>query len=146
MPSPFFEIGPNQPGDRPLILGRAVGLDEQPVGPGEWRFRLRPRHELLDTVALIVIDECSMVGDRSALDLMSFGIPILALGDPAQLPPVGDAISCSTASPTSCSQKYIGRPQTIQSLSYQIAFGAASPCRFPGTAQVVCADHQWSRC
>jgi exodeoxyribonuclease-5 len=38
--------------------------------------------------ALIVIDECSMVDAELGRDLMSFGKPILVLGDPAQLPPV----------------------------------------------------------
>jgi exodeoxyribonuclease V len=37
---------------------------------------------------LIVIDECSMVDVELGRDLMSFGKPILVLGDPAQLPPV----------------------------------------------------------
>lgn len=37
---------------------------------------------------LIIIDECSMVDDELAKDLLSFGKPILVLGDPAQLPPV----------------------------------------------------------
>ena len=38
--------------------------------------------------ALIVIDECSMVNGAMADDLLSFGVPVLVLGDPAQLPPV----------------------------------------------------------
>jgi len=38
--------------------------------------------------ALIVIDECSMVDAELGRDLLSFGKPILVLGDPAQLPPV----------------------------------------------------------
>ena len=37
---------------------------------------------------LIVIDECSMVDAELGRDLMSFGVPLLVLGDPAQLPPV----------------------------------------------------------
>jgi exodeoxyribonuclease V len=37
---------------------------------------------------LIVIDECSMVDAELARDLISFGKPILVLGDPFQLPPV----------------------------------------------------------
>lgn len=37
---------------------------------------------------LLIVDECSMVGEREAMDLLSFNIPILVLGDPAQLPPV----------------------------------------------------------
>lgn len=40
---------------------------------------------------LVVIDECSMIDERIALDLLSFDTPILALGDPAQLPPVKGA-------------------------------------------------------
>lgn len=42
---------------------------------------------------LIVLDEASMVGKGIFQDLLSFNIPILALGDPGQLPPVA---SCST--------------------------------------------------
>ena len=37
---------------------------------------------------LIVIDECSMVDADLGNDLLSFGKPVLVLGDPAQLPPV----------------------------------------------------------
>lgn len=37
---------------------------------------------------LIVIDECSMVGQDIGKDLLRYGKPILVLGDPAQLPPV----------------------------------------------------------
>jgi exodeoxyribonuclease V len=37
---------------------------------------------------LIVIDECSMVDVELARDLMSFGVPLLVQGDPAQLPPI----------------------------------------------------------
>lgn len=39
---------------------------------------------------LIVVDESSMVGKRMADDLMAFGVPVLAMGDPGQLPPVED--------------------------------------------------------
>lgn len=37
---------------------------------------------------LIIIDECSMVSGKMADDLLSFRVPVLVLGDPAQLPPV----------------------------------------------------------
>ena len=52
-----------------------------------------PSFELWDEApaskaALIVIDECSMVDAELGRDLMSFGIPVLVLGDPAQLPPI----------------------------------------------------------
>lgn len=42
----------------------------------------------LNMASLIVADECSMIDEPMAKHLMSFGIPILVLGDPAQLPPV----------------------------------------------------------
>ncbi|MGE0108171.1 MAG: ATP-dependent RecD-like DNA helicase [Bdellovibrionales bacterium] len=37
---------------------------------------------------LLVLDEVSMVGEELAKDLLSFGKPILVLGDPGQLPPI----------------------------------------------------------
>src|SRR5690606_10771529 len=37
---------------------------------------------------LVVIDECSMVDEELGRDLMTFGTPILVLGDPGQLPPI----------------------------------------------------------
>src|SRR5262245_40681099 len=37
---------------------------------------------------LIIIDECSMVDAELGRDLLSFGVPVLVLGDPAQLTPI----------------------------------------------------------
>jgi len=54
---------------------------------GQVTYRLN-KQSFLTEVALIVIDECSMVDEELARDLMSFGKPILVLGDPGQLPPV----------------------------------------------------------
>ncbi len=42
----------------------------------------------LQEAALLIVDECSMIDRGMGEDLLSFGIPILVLGDPAQLPPV----------------------------------------------------------
>lgn len=42
------------------------------------------------TITRIVVDEVSMVGEKILCDLLSYGVQILAVGDPAQLPPVGD--------------------------------------------------------
>jgi exodeoxyribonuclease-5 len=53
----------------------------------EPKFTLRPLNPFKG-VSLIVLDECSMVADQCAQDLMSFKVPILVLGDPGQLPPV----------------------------------------------------------
>ncbi len=37
---------------------------------------------------LVIIDECSMVDEALGRDLLSFGTPVLVLGDPGQLPPI----------------------------------------------------------
>jgi exodeoxyribonuclease-5 len=48
---------------------------------------------------LLCIDECSMVDRRLGQDLEYFKIPILVLGDPAQLPPVGGGGYFTEATP-----------------------------------------------
>lgn len=78
-------------------------------GPGNgdqmmWRAMMRTREEAIKEMHrptfvlngdgpvrdcdLIVLDEVSMVNETMAADLMSFGKPILVLGDPGQLPPI----------------------------------------------------------
>jgi len=57
---------------------------------GEVEFVLNRESDAAEA-ALIVVDECSMVDAELAQDLMSFGKPILVLGDPEQLPPVNGA-------------------------------------------------------
>lgn len=52
-------------------------------------FSLNPVSEVKGA-GLVVIDEVSMVGERMGADLLSFGAPVLVLGDPAQLPPVAE--------------------------------------------------------
>jgi exodeoxyribonuclease-5 len=51
------------------------------------KFSLNPDSPV-KTADLVIVDECSMVNEQMAKDLMSFGTKILVLGDPAQLPPV----------------------------------------------------------
>jgi len=46
------------------------------------------RQSPVSRAKLIVVDECSMVDEQLGRDLMSFGTPILVLGDPGQLPPI----------------------------------------------------------
>jgi exodeoxyribonuclease-5 len=55
-----------------------------------YRYQLKSKAALSD-IKLIIVDECSMVNDVLAKDLLSFGIPVLPIGDPAQLPPVKGA-------------------------------------------------------
>ncbi len=48
------------------------------------------RRDILDrNYGLLIVDEASMVADEMVRDLQSFQIPILAVGDHGQLPPVG---------------------------------------------------------
>lgn len=74
-----------------------VGEDQVEVLQGmireERRALARPAFDLnvdspVRSASLVVIDECSMVDARMGEDLLSFGKPVLVLGDPAQLPPV----------------------------------------------------------
>ncbi|WP_026379558.1 ATP-dependent DNA helicase [Afifella pfennigii] len=46
------------------------------------------RSSTVAQAALVIVDECSMVDEALGHDLLSFGTPILVLGDPGQLPPV----------------------------------------------------------
>src|SRR5882672_7156749 len=48
---------------------------------------------------MIVVDEASMVGADLWEDLLSFGLPILAVGDHGQLPPVGNSVVNLTETP-----------------------------------------------
>lgn len=53
-------------------------------------FVLNPESPVKEA-ALVIIDECSMVDEELGRDLLSFGVKVLVLGDPAQLPPVKGA-------------------------------------------------------
>lgn len=64
------------------LIYRSRGVDEESP-----TFVLN-RESTANKAALIIIDECSMVDEDLGRDLLSFGTPVLVLGDPAQLPPV----------------------------------------------------------
>lgn len=52
---------------------------------------IRKSRSELGECCLIIVDEVSMVSEELGKDLLSFGIPVLVLGDPAQLPPPNGA-------------------------------------------------------
>lgn len=60
----------------------------------EVTFNLKNRTELGD-VDLIVVDEASMVNETMREELLSFGIPIIFVGDPGQLGPIATEGSTS---------------------------------------------------
>ncbi|SCM79808.1 PIF1 helicase [uncultured Pleomorphomonas sp.] len=63
---------------------------ETNIETGEVTLTLKSRAEL-DNYSLVIVDEVSMVNEELGKDLLSFGIPVLVLGDPAQLPPPNGA-------------------------------------------------------
>lgn len=65
-----------------------IYIADQDKKTGEVTFRLNVSNSALNDADLLILDECSMVDELIATDLLSFGKPILVLGDPAQLPPV----------------------------------------------------------
>lgn len=58
------------------------------TGRPEMEFKFELREKLAKEPKLIVVDEASMVPENIALDLLSYNIPVVALGDLNQLPPV----------------------------------------------------------
>ncbi len=60
---------------------------EEETGEMQPAFSLNRSSEV-KKAKLVIIDECSMVDEALGRDLLSFGTPVLVLGDPGQLPPV----------------------------------------------------------
>ena len=73
------------------LEGRRLELEAQlpelEANAKRLRFEFNPMAEW-GSMELIVLDEVSMVNAKLAADIESLGVPILVLGDPAQLPPV----------------------------------------------------------
>lgn len=97
---------------------------------------------------LIILDECSMVDEQIARDLMSFGRPILVLGDPAQLPPVGGAGYFINAEPDVMLTEI--HRQAADNPILQVANEARKGKRFQkpmirGTVRVIERDFQMAR-
>ncbi|MDG4798957.1 AAA family ATPase [Micromonospora sp. WMMD980] len=74
----------DDPGER-AELARHIAAEQAKIDSPDWI--LRDESEL-SAANLLVLDEVSMVGERMAYDLLTYGTKILCLGDPAQLPPV----------------------------------------------------------
>lgn len=70
-------------------------------GKRDLRFMLN-QDSIVRDASLIVLDECSMVASDLAADLLSFGTPVLVLGDPGQLPPVKGAGYFTSRTPDIC--------------------------------------------
>ena len=81
-----------------LIYDMETVLVKTPSGT---RKRMVPvlKEQLYPKPELIIVDEASMVGTQLLEDLLSFDIPVLSIGDPFQLPPVGDEESSLLQTP-----------------------------------------------
>jgi len=103
---------------------------------GSMEYKLDPESPCRDA-SLIAVDEVSMVDEDLARDLLSFGRPILVLGDPAQLPPVRSAGYFTNAEPdfmlTEIHRQATGNP--IIRLATEVRegrvpeYGDYGPCR-----------------
>jgi exodeoxyribonuclease-5 len=70
--------------------GTIHGLIYEPILDPDGDVKGWHRKESLGSIERIIVDEVSMVGREILEDLQSYGVPIVAVGDPAQLPPVND--------------------------------------------------------
>src|SRR2546423_4148689 len=92
---------------------------------------------------LIVIDECSMVDAELGRDLLSFGAPLLVLGDPAQLPPIQGGGFFTAAEPDAMLTEVHrqARDDPIVHLSMQVRAGhRLAPGRY-GHTEVVTREN-----
>lgn len=76
--------------NHPTVRKLRKQIDEEISSASQPMFTLN-RESVVKDADLIIIDECSMVDSWMGEDLLSFKTPVLVLGDPAQLPPVGGA-------------------------------------------------------
>lgn len=100
------------------------------------------RQSPLAQAALIVIDECSMVDEALGRDLLSFGTPVLVLGDPGQLPPISGGGFFTEHEPdyllTEIHRQ--ARDNPIIDLAMQVREGRELMHGDYGTAQVISKD------
>lgn len=116
------------------------GLIYKPVDDGgdEMAFVWQEESDAADA-GIIVVDECSMVSEDLARDLMRYGKPMLVLGDPAQLPPVKGAGYLTNAEPdamlTEVHRQALDNP--ILRLATQIREGGVLECCDMGALRIV---------
>jgi exodeoxyribonuclease-5 len=98
---------------------------------------------------LLIVDECSMVGEDLAVDVLSFKTPVLVLGDPAQLPPVNGAGYFTEAKPDvmlteihrQAADNPIIRIATMIRLGERLTLGSHKGA-FPGQGVGICRREQ----
>ena len=100
------------------------------------------RQSPVSRAKLIVVDECSMVDEQLGRDLMSFGTPILVLGDPGQLPPISGGGFFTEAEPDMLLTEIHrqARDNPILRLALDVREGREFAHGDYGTAQVIGLD------
>ena len=76
-------------GNNASTIHKLIYIPYEDVKTKEIKFRLKNKEEFNYEIELIIVDEYAMVDDKLMTDLESFGVPIILIGDPYQLPPIG---------------------------------------------------------
>lgn len=93
----------------------------------------------------IVVDEASMVGQRMGKDLEFIGLPIIGVGDPGQLPPVGDYPYFNPSNPDFLLTKVLRTDGDILDIAAYVRRGGSFTAYKPGDDYEVRrkADPSW---
>ena len=73
-----------------FVTEKTVIVDEygDPKEVRKKKMKFVLKNSLPKELKLIIVDECAMVNDQMRNDILSFGIPVIMMGDQNQLPPV----------------------------------------------------------
>lgn len=80
-------LGKREPQPQELIdkVVRLIEEEKKNLSRPSWKLNTDSE---LKSASLLIVDESSMIDQQMGEDLLSFNCPVLALGDPGQLPPV----------------------------------------------------------
>jgi exodeoxyribonuclease-5 len=76
--------------DEELDPANKKAMEADLVRMSKPHFDLNPDSKLKNA-RLLVLDECSMIGEEMGRDVLYFNTPVLVVGDPGQLPPIDGA-------------------------------------------------------
>lgn len=80
-----LKADPKTPKENIILAERRVAEEKHNLNRPKFTLNLASE---ITKAALVIVDEHSMIDTVMGSDIMSFGVPILAMGDPGQLPPV----------------------------------------------------------
>jgi len=114
-----------------------------PIDDGHGKTRFVVKHKSsLSNIRLVIVDEASMIDMDLGRDLLSFGVPVLAIGDPAQLPPIKGVGRFSVGEPdvmlTEIHRQGAGSP--VLMLAKHARMGQLLPMGDHGSSRVIGLD------